>query len=326
MSDPIEMTVGELRRPVRVDKWLAAEMADTPGASRSAIQRWIEAGQVWVDGTTVSTKHKLRGGERIEVRPAAPPPSKAIAQDLPLTILHEDDALVVVHKPAGLVVHPAPGHPDGTLVNALLHHVRFDVDGDPMRPGIVHRLDRDTSGVMVVAKTIAAREHLTDLFASHAIERRYDAIVVGRFARATTFETLHGRHPKDRKRFTTKVAEGRRAVTHVRPVEPLAGATRVQCTLETGRTHQIRVHCTEAGHPILADATYGGSRTHARGTATLKAGTDAARLQDAAGAIGRQALHAAVLGFDHPDGGTLRFEAPAPPDFAAALQLLRDPP
>ena len=317
-------TVDARRRPVRIDKWLAEAMAEVPGASRSAIQRWIDAERVLVDGAPVTTKHKLRGGERVEVRPAPPAPSEAVPQDLPLTILHEDGALVVVHKPAGLVVHPAPGHPDGTLVNALLHHVRFDAGGDPMRPGIVHRLDRDTSGVMVVAKTVAAREHLTALFAAHAIERRYDALVVGRLARATTFDTTHGRHPKDRKRFTGRLKEGKRAVTHVRPVAELGPATRVECTLETGRTHQIRVHLSEARHPILADATYGGSRTHAprESMGAVKEGTDAATLREAAAAIGRQALHAAVLGFDHPDGGTLRFEAAPPEDFGRALDVL----
>ena len=210
-----------------------------------------------------------------------------------------------------MVVHPAAGHPSGTLVNALLHHTEFrDESGDPRRPGIVHRLDKDTSGVMVVAKSQAAREGLVKLFAAHEIQRRYDAIAVGR-VRSVTFDTLHGRHPRDRKRFSSKVNDGKRAVTHVKCVELMALATRVECRLETGRTHQIRVHLADGGTPILADSAYG--RRRAKGP-----------LADAENAVGRQALHAALLGFVHPiSGEELQIEAPAPSCFVAALEILR---
>ncbi len=305
--DDIELIVTAAEEGERIDKMVSARGV----ASRSALKRWLDDGRLTVDGVVAAPKTRLWEGQTIVVRPAPPEPSKAIPQDLPLEILHQDDDVVVVFKPAGLVVHPAPGHPDGTLVNALLHHVTFEEGGDPMRPGIVHRLDKDTSGVMVVAKRTHAREHMMALFAAHDIERRYDAIVVGAFVRATTFSTLHGRHPSDRKRFTSKVDEGKHATTHVRPVEQLTGAALVQCTLETGRTHQIRVHLADHHHAVLGDHMYG--RTPKDPVA-----------REAAQLIGRQALHAAVLGFAHPTSGeTLRFEREPPEDFQAALTHLR---
>ena len=291
----------------RLDKVLAARGL----ASRSEAKRWIEAGRVEVEGAAAAPKTKLRAGQSVVARPLPPPPSEAVPQDLPLDVLYEDADLVVVHKPAGLVVHPAPGHPDGTLVNALLHHMRFeDPGGDPMRPGIVHRLDKDTSGVMVVAKSVAAREGLVALFQAHDIERRYEALAVGGLPDAISFETLHGRHPVHRKRFSSKVERGKRAVTHVRVRARLHGASHVDCTLETGRTHQIRVHLADHGAPILGDPLYGKRLRDAR-------------LAAAAEAIGRQALHAAVLGFRHPvSGEAMRFEVPPPPEFEAARRLL----
>jgi 23S rRNA pseudouridine1911/1915/1917 synthase len=292
----------------RLDRFLAAAGI----ASRSAIQRWIEEGRVTADGRPVTAaKTKVRAGMAIEVRPAPPPTSDAIPQDLPLDIRYEDEHLLVVHKPAGMVVHPAPGHPDGTLVNALLHHVRFaDAAGDPQRPGIVHRLDKDTSGAMVVAKTTNAREGLVRIFQAHDLERRYEAIAIGHLT-ARTFDTLHGRHPVHRKRFSSKVERGKRAVTHVAPLAFVHAATHASCTLETGRTHQIRVHLADALHPILADALYAG-----------KAPRDAT-LREAAEAIGRQALHAALLAFAHPiTSAEVRVEASPPDDFASALRIL----
>jgi 23S rRNA pseudouridine1911/1915/1917 synthase len=229
--------------------------------------------------------------------------------------MHVDDAIVVVDKPAGLVVHPAKGHEGGTLVNGLLALGLFplgDADGSA-RPGIVHRLDKGTTGVMVVARHAAAREALKAQFQAHSIDRAYVALVAGE-ARETTHATLHGRHPRDRMRFTSRVRLGKRAVTHVRVVERLKGATLVECTLETGRTHQIRMHLSEDGTPVLGDPLYG------RPARDPFVRTVADRL-------GHQALHATLLGFVHPGTGErVRFTAPAPPDFQEALRALRGGP
>jgi 23S rRNA pseudouridine1911/1915/1917 synthase len=266
---------------------------------------------VLVDGKPARASARVAAGARVQVRPAPPPPSAAEPQDLPLERMYEDEHLAVIMKPAGLVVHPAPGHPDGTLVNALRFHLNVRA-GDPERPGIVHRLDRDTSGVMVVAKTELAREHLIAQFKAHAIDREYVAIALGAVAPRQRFETLHGRHPIDRKRFTSRVKEGKRAVTEVTRLQTLHGTSLVSCRLETGRTHQIRVHLAEHGHPILSDPVYGHPSKDER--------VHAAEI-----AIGRQALHARVLGFVHPGSGeTVRFVAEPPEDFARALSVLRD--
>ncbi len=286
--------------------------ARDPATSRSTYGRWIREGRVTIDGGVASAKQRPNVGQQIVVRPAAPPPSTAIPQDLPLTVVYEDEHLLVVDKAAGMVVHPAPGHPDGTLVNALLHRFGSLPGEDPMRPGIVHRLDALTSGVMVVARTAEAREGLMRLFAAHDIERAYLAIATGAMKQpTTTYDTLHGRHPVHRKRFSSKVDRGKRAVTHVERLESLHGATLVRCTLETGRTHQIRVHLADAGFAVLGDPVYGGVRKDPR-------------LRAAAEALGRQALHAAVLGFVHPiTGATMRFEREPPEEYQAALAALR---
>lgn len=292
----------------RLDRFLVART----GRSRSALQRWVSEGRVALDGVVqTSAKAKVRAGTLVAVRPAPPPVSEARAQPIPIEVLHEDEHLVVVSKAAGMVVHPAPGHPDGTLVNALLHRTTFRDGGDPMRPGIVHRLDKDTSGVLVVARTAEAREALVALFKAHDIERRYEAIVVGHPPPSVTYDTLHGRHPVDRKRFSSRVARGKRAITHVETQELLHGAALVHCRLETGRTHQIRVHLADAGTPVLGDPVYARPPKDER-------------LRAAHVALGRQALHAAVLGFVHPvTGAPMRFEAPPPADFQAALAALR---
>ena len=305
--EPIRIVVAPEDAGERIDKLLASKDV----ASRATIQRWIAEGRVQVDGVDAVAKMRLKGGETIEVRPAAPPPSTAIPQDIPIDVVFEDDHLVVVNKAAGMVVHPAAGHPDGTLVNALLHHTTFEEGGDPMRPGIVHRLDKDTSGVMVVAKSSAARDALTARFKAHAIERRYEAIAVGSLPRdAMTFDTLYGRHPVARKRFSSKVKEGKQAITHVRVNRRVHAAMAIACELETGRTHQIRVHLSDAGCPVLGDPIYGKRMRDPR-------------LIAAADAIGRLALHAALLGFPHPmTGEALRFEAPLPETFSTALELL----
>ncbi len=295
----------------RIDRVVAAHF---PEHSRSEIQRWIDAGNVRMDGAVATASTRAKLGSRIDATPLAPATTEARGEAIPLAILFEDDHLLVVDKPAGLVVHPAPGHASGTLVNAYLHHVGGAADdADATRPGIVHRLDKETSGVMVIAKTALAREALMRRFAAHDLERAYLGIALGAHPASATYDTLHGRHPRDRKRFTSRVTRGRRAVTHVERLELLHGASLVRCRLETGRTHQIRVHLAEHGFPLLGDPVYG-SKPHDP------------RLRAAGSALGRQALHAATLGFPHPvSGAPLRFEAPLPADLRTALATLRGP-
>jgi 23S rRNA pseudouridine1911/1915/1917 synthase len=299
----------------RLDRFLVSALPEGP--SRSAIQRWIAGGRVSVDGKpALDAASRLRPGSHIEVRPEPPPKAEARAEEgIEFDVLYRDDALVIVNKPPGLVVHPAKGHRGGTLVNGLLALGAFDRGemGDKDRPGIVHRLDKGTSGIMVVARTERAREQLKAQFAAHTIDREYEAICVGE-VKERTFDTLHGRHPTNRLRFTAHVRTGKRAVTHVRVVQRLAGATHVACTLGTGRTHQIRVHLSESGTPILGDPLYGKppKDTHVRAVAE---------------ALGHQALHARLLAFTHPESGErVRFESPPPSDFRAALEALQPRP
>jgi 23S rRNA pseudouridine1911/1915/1917 synthase len=282
------------------------------------VQRLIEAGHVLVDGRPGKGSRKLAGGERIEVELAPPPPSGLVAQDLPLAVLFEDADLLVLDKAAGMVVHPARGAPSGTVVNALLHRLGDGAAGGG-RLGLVHRLDRDTSGCLVVAKREAALAALQAAFKARSVEKTYLALCHGAPPDDARLDTLYGRHPADRTRFTTRVKSGRRAVTGFRVVERFGDrAALLEVALETGRTHQIRVHLAEAGHPLLADAVYGGRRREAR----LPAEDPVRR---AAEAIGRQALHAWRLAFDHPRTGRRRaFEAPLPADLARGLELLRE--
>lgn len=291
----------------RLDRILVRHL---PDFSRSTLQQWIDAERVQLDGQPATSKSKARSGQRVDVRPLPPPPSEAVPQDIPLNVLHEDEDLLVIDKPAGLVVHPAAGHADGTLVNAVLFHTKVE-DEESARPGIVHRLDKDTSGVMVIAKSTRAREGLIAQFKTHDIERAYVAIAVGAPPNNFTLDTLHGRHPVHRKKFSTRVPRGKQAITHVRVLERLHGAALVECRLDTGRTHQIRVHLAEAGYPLLGDPLYG---------STPKDDP----LRAAAKALGRQALHAGVLGFVHPvTGENVRFTSPPPADFQTAVQSLR---
>ena len=292
----------------RLDRVLAHAC---PQFSRSALQRWIEQGRIEQAGEVASRKTKALPGAEVSIEPAPPEELSARPQPIPLNVLFEDEDVIVVDKPAGLVVHPAPGHPDGTLVNALLHHGEVHGGADPLRPGIVHRLDKDTSGVMVVAKTPAAHERLVEMFQAHRLERAYLAIARGKTPPAIKYDTFHGRHPTNRKKFTSKGDRGKRAVTHLETVELLHGSSLVRCRLETGRTHQIRVHLADAQHPVLGDPLYG------------RASSDP-KLREAETALSRQALHATLLAFDHPiTGEPLRFETEPPEDFRRALAVLR---
>ncbi len=318
----------------RLDRALAAcAEADGLALSRSRAKALIEAGHVRVDGAVVvDPAAKIAAGARIELDAPPPAPATPVAQDIALDIVHEDDDLVVLDKPAGLVVHPAAGHAEGTLVNALIAHCGASLSGigGVARPGIVHRLDKDTSGLMVVAKTDRAHRGLAAQFADHGregpLEREYRALVWGAPARpAGTVDAPIGRHPRQREKMAVVAASragAREAVTHWRALERFGDpgdpvASLLACRLETGRTHQIRVHMAHAGHPLLGDATYAsGFRTKA-----ARLGPDA---QAALAALGRQALHAGVLGFAHPASGeALRFERPPPADFATLAAALR---
>lgn len=298
----------------RLDVTLAETLEEV---SRTQLARHIAAGCVLVNGRAAAVpSQKVRAGDVIAWNPPVVVAADIAAQEMPLTIVHEDESLVVLEKPAGLVVHPAPGHEAGTLVNALLAHCKdLRGIGGELRPGIVHRLDRDTSGLMVVAKDDVTMNALGADFKVHRILRRYEALVVGRPPHESgRIETLHGRDPFDRKKFSVKVKTGRRAITNWRLVEPLPGAARMEAVLETGRTHQVRVHFTALGVPILGDQTYG---RPPRDLAVRAIGE----------ALGRQALHAKTLGFHHPKtGGWLQFESTPPLDMAAALTALRELP
>ncbi|MDB4969753.1 MAG: rluD [Myxococcales bacterium] len=257
---------------------------------------------------------KVRANERVVF--VAPPPVSVEdkPEDIPLAIVYEDAHLIVIDKPAGMVVHPATSHQAGTLVNALLHHCGNSLQGvgGERRPGIVHRLDKDSSGVMVVAKDEPTLVALQVQFHAHDLERNYLALVEGAVAEKGSFKTTYGRDPRDRKKFSSEVLSGKRAVTHWRVVEQLPGASFVDVSLETGRTHQIRVHFADHGHPLIGDRTYG------------RLPRDPL-LRTIARTLGRQALHAHVLGITHPaTGKKVRWSTPPPADMQAALAQLRD--
>lgn len=304
-----DLTVDAEGAGKRLDVFLAART----GTTRSQVQRHVEAGAVTVQGAPVRASRTLRQGERVRYDPPPPVPDTALPEDIAVPVLYEDPHLVVVDKPAGLVVHPAAGHRGGTLVNALLHHCGALAQvGGRQRPGIVHRLDKDTSGVMVVSKSDAAHLGLAQQFALHSVERLYRAITLGSPpAMEGTFDTLHGRHPVHRKRFTAAVSKGRRAVTHYRVLSAMGPLCLVEARLETGRTHQVRMHLAEHGAPLLGDPMYG------------RLPRDPV-LRGLARTLGRQALHAAVLGFTHPvTQERLRFETDLPADLQGALSEAR---
>jgi 23S rRNA pseudouridine1911/1915/1917 synthase len=300
----------------RLDRWLAEQL---PGLSRARLQALIEEGHVRLDGAPARASARLRGGERVAVHIPAPAAATPLPQDIPLSVLHEDAHLLVVDKAAGLAVHPGAGRVDGTLVNALLHHVRdLSGVGGVLRPGIVHRLDRGTSGLMVVAKDDATHRALAAQFASRSVEKEYLAVVLGLpQPRQGRIAAPIGRHPVQRKRMSVRARGGREALTAWEVEEALDGAALLRVRIHTGRTHQIRVHLASIGHPVAGDREYGGLRTPP---------SRRARARALLAAQGRPALHAARLAFTHPaTGERLRFESPLPPDMKELIEGLRLP-
>ncbi len=325
--------------PGRLDKALARDVPAEASLSRSRLSRLIEEGCVRRDGVLLTdTKAKVAEGEVIEITVPQAADIETRPEDIPLVILFEDDDLIVIDKPAGMVVHPAPGSPSGTLVNALLHHFgdKLSGIGGEKRPGIVHRIDKDTSGLLVVAKSDAAHHGLAAQFEKHTVNRRYLAVVYGKPDRAdprlggirgTNWEsgdtlkitTELARHRHDRQRQAVVWSNGRHAITRIRTLKPFGTppvASLVECRLETGRTHQIRVHMTHVGHGLIGDPVYGGNRK----LSPRAVSADAAA---ACATFPRQALHAATLGFRHPVTGVdLSFESPLPEDLDRLVTLL----
>ena len=302
--ETLEFTAAPADAGQRLDRWLAGQ-AGAP--SRSALQGLMEAGFVRRNGAPANKKDKLAAGDCITLTLPDPQPIEAQPQNIPLDIVYEDDHLLVVNKPKGMVVHPAPGNPDGTLVNALLYHCRGQLSGvgGAIRPGIVHRIDKDTSGLLVVAKDDATHQGLSEQMAVHSIHRVYHAVVYGNLKEdAGTIEAPIGRDPRDRKRMAVTDRNSKRACTHWQVLERFGRFTYIACRLETGRTHQIRVHMAYIGHPLAGDAVYG-PRSVIR------------ELQG-------QCLHAKELGFLHPiTGQALYFDSPLPAYFTNYLGRLR---
>lgn len=297
----------------RLDRALAARL---PEHSRSYIARLIDDGRVTLEGKPARASMRVAGGQIAAVDVPPPAPTTASSQEMPLSILFEDGDLVVIDKPAGLVVHPAAGHADSTLVNALLFHIHdLSGIGGELRPGIVHRLDKDTSGVMVIAKNDAAHRKLSAVWGTDAVRKEYVAVVYGTPQKPRgTIDAPIGRDPRNRKRMAI-VAGGRRAVTDYEVIEVLRHASVVRCVLRTGRTHQIRVHLKSIGHPIIGDPVYSGPQWR---------GIPDKRLQKAISSFGRQALHAVSLQIPHPETDkVLVFTAPVPEDMRSLIDALR---
>lgn len=342
MDEPFEdgdgslvVTIGE-GAPIRLDKALAAAVPEEATLSRSRLMRMIAEGAVFRDGQAVTDpKAKVVEGEVYTLRLDPAVEVETLAEDIPLSVVWEDADLIVIDKPAGMVVHPAPGTPAGTLVNALLHHCGDTLSGigGERRPGIVHRIDKDTTGLLVVAKSDRAHHGLARQFEDHSVTRHYLAVVHGmpsgtdprlRGLRGISFEpggilriaTHLARHKTDRQRQAVVWDQGRHAVTRAHVVEGFAGqAALVDCWLETGRTHQIRVHLAYAGHGLVGDQTYGGKK---------RLGAVLGQAAVVGNSFPRQALHAATLGFDHPvTGERLEFSSPLPADMAALIEALR---
>jgi 23S rRNA pseudouridine1911/1915/1917 synthase len=292
---------------IRLDHFLRDR---EPGPTRSQLKRLIESGLALVDGEPCRPAKRIAPGQCVELRIPPPEPLSAEPEPMDLDVRYEDEHLIVVDKPQGVVVHPAPGHPTGTLVNGLLYG-RTTAGGDPLRPGIVHRLDKDTSGLLVVAKDERTHADLARQFQDHSIDRQYQALVVGSPPDEGVWSTLHGRSPRDRKLFSSRVTRGRRAVSRFEVIDRFDGAARLRVTLETGRTHQVRVHCADHGFPVLGDPRYGPRRL-------------SAELRRIHASLPGQALHAERLGFDHPIlRERLELSSDPPPAFQEALVSLQ---
>ena len=286
---------------VRADQFLSQSLDNL---TRSAAQKLLEAGHVLRGGKALKKNDKLKEGDEITVLIPDPTEVEILPQDIPLDVVYEDEDVIVVNKPVGMVVHPAPGHPDGTLVNALMFHCGDSLSGinGELRPGIVHRIDRDTSGLIIAAKNDAAHLALADQLQDHSLYREYEAVIIGGLkSDEGTIDLPIARHATDRKKMAINHYNGRRAVTHWTVLERFSGYTHLQCRLETGRTHQIRVHLAAQGHPVLGDPVYNGER---KGFPELAG----------------QCLHARKLSFIHPrTGERLTLECQLPPYFTATL-------
>lgn len=289
---------------LRIDKFLSNA---APDISRSYIQKLIDGGSVTVNGNNVKSNYKANSGDQIIVCIPEPEPLDILPEDIPLDILYEDSDILVVNKPKGMVVHPSPGHYSGTLVNAVMFHCRENLSGinGVLRPGIVHRIDKDTTGSLLICKNDASHRELAEQLKNHDITRKYHAIVHGNLKQDTgTIDAPIGRHPADRKKMSVHAPHGRSAVTHYKVLERFRGFTYVECELETGRTHQIRVHMASTRHPILGDSVYGPAKCPFK--------------------LDGQTLHAKVLGIRHPSTNEyMEFDAPLPEYFLELLNKLR---
>jgi len=303
-EEKLEWVAGPADAKERIDKFAKTQLGEE--FSRSQIQLWIEAGNLVVNGASVKANYKLAEGDRIVLVIPEAEPTEIVPEDIPLDIYYEDSDVIVVNKPRGMVVHPAPGHTSGTLVNALMFHCK-DLSGinGELRPGIVHRIDKDTSGLIMAAKNDKAHASLAAQLKAHTVTRKYYALVHGNVSHDQgTVDAPIGRDPHDRKMYTVIERNSKHAVTHFHVVERFGDYTLLELKLETGRTHQIRVHMKFIGHPLVGDPLYGRSKG-------IK--------------MDGQALHAAVLGFEHPeDGRCLEFSAPIPADMEDVLQSLRN--
>lgn len=302
MSDSQTFIVPE--RVERLDKFLAEQM---PELSRSHIQKLIRDGNVTVNQRTVKANYKVSVGDCVQIEVPEPEILDILPENIPLDILYEDDDILVVNKPKGMVVHPAPGHYSGTLVNAILYHCKDNLSGinGVIRPGIVHRIDMNTTGSLLVCKNDQSHRILAEQLKVHSITRKYHAIVYGSLKEDSgTVDAPIGRHPTDRKKMSTKAPNGRDAVTHYKVLERFGNFTYIECQLETGRTHQIRVHMASIGHPILGDEVYGPAKCPYK--------------------LEGQTLHAKILGIEHPVTGVyMEFDAPLPEYFQKILEKLR---
>ncbi len=310
-AESLTRTVPEDLAGQRLDQALARLF---PEYSRSRLKSWLLDGALVVDGGSPRPRDPVYGGEIVELQVQPETAVVATAEAMPLDVVHEDEHILVVNKPAGLVVHPGAGNPGGTLLNGLLHHAP-ELESLP-RAGIVHRLDKDTSGLLLVAKTLPAHTTLSRELADREISRHYLAVCVGVLTGGGTIDEPIGRHRTDRTRMCVR-DDGRPAVTHYTVIERFAAHTFINVRLETGRTHQIRVHFAHRRHPLIGDPVYGGRLALPKGAGE--------QLTDTLRGFRRQALHAARLGFDHPDSGeALVFEAPPPADFNELLEALRE--